>query len=264
MKKLIAVVFVALLTSLAGSVWAAFTGRQKLPQAASATTVGTSTVAFSVALADVNNPDGTTGSGPLTWTNIDPGNTVWKLSERCLVIRSTINVLSGGGIQMYTDNYNPPGGIGGGFPKYLDLTPTISTDTNSDPAGLVMSTGTSSSFKLPMAWSVKSSSQIPTTQIAASDPNTGPTTSTPDNKYQWLFVQDKNTPAIAVASTTAFGNGTDYVTVINQLGIHFGQGFEFGGGMGVSKSYLYFEANFAGAIPNATYSTNVYLEAYTD
>jgi len=272
MKKLIAVVFATLLTSFAGSAWAAFTSVQKKAQSARATTVGTSTVAFSIALKNTSDQGGADQTGDLTWSSINPANTAWAISDRCLVLTSTINILTGGGVQVYTDNLNPLTG----YPKFMDLTPAISTDSNSNPGGLVLATGTASSYTVPLAWSIKSSSlpvttnvNLPTTNIAAADPNTGLTGAVAGNRYQWLYMQDRNTPSMPDSNTTAFGNGLDYSRLIDLRGIHYASANAdlspaFGGGLGYHKSYVYFESNFQTALPNVNYATNIWLEAFTE
>jgi len=264
MKRLItvAVLLAALISIGVTSSQAAFVSRSSVTVTAVAATGGTPTVSFSLAIKSVSNVNGPNQT-QVTWTGIDPtnlGGNSWKLADQVLVIQSTITNLAGG-IQIITDNTHPQAA-----PQFVDATPSISTNTDSNPAGLlfVPATGNQSNSAISLAWSIKASSQNIGADLLPADPNNGPTTGA-GNKFQWVFMADKKTPAIPLTNTIAFVDGNAGSTIMNQSGIHFGQDpAEFGGGPGAKTSYLYLQADFSQALPAQTYKTSkLTVEAFT-
>jgi hypothetical protein len=142
------------------------------------------------------------------------------------------------GIQIYTDNMAP------------DANPTFTPATaagqpGSNPAGLIDTVNRSK--RLPMAWSIKGS-----TITAPSAAN--PTSETPDS-FQWLYMLDRQTPAIALENTTAFTDGHPFATVKNNVGIRYGQApTEIGPSDTANRIYL--EADFRTAVTPRTYRTS--------
>src|SRR5581483_4450060 len=96
-------------------------------------------------------------------------------------------------------------------PRFASSAPAGQPGSN--PAGLVRVE--SPSLRIPVAWSIKSQAAPP----AAADPGNAADA----NSFQWLYLEDKATPAIASENTTAFANNDPFVVVKNNLGIHFGQ-----------------------------------------
>ena len=274
MKTRIAIISAAIIgvMTLTSTSYAAFASVKTEVRTASVNVGGASVVDFTLNLRPVVNPVASPDSPEVTWSGVSAGST-WKIADVLLMVNATITDLAGG-IQIYTDNRGT-----GANPTHVDLTPAISTNTDSNPAGLLLDDGSgTASRRLDLAWSVKDAVKTidgtnPATGIIAADPNTGPDTGT-GNRFQWLFMKDKNTPAIdfdgngAVGDPgdgTAFVNGEDFATVFNVDGIHFGQApTEFGIHPDGQNAFIYLQANFATALPGLSYKTNkLTLEAYT-
>ena len=242
---------------------------------AQTTTGGVKSAAFSLVIRNVNTP--LTGSvANVNWTGVDPLSTSWKLADQLLVINSTVTD-NGGGIKIYTDNNHAAAN-----PRFIQPTP-FATAPTSVAAGLVKvpAVGTTTSeAPLPMAWTIKATTRTvesgtDVTGVGAADPNTGPATAVFNNKFQWLFMTDK----LNWASGTDFNGDGDtadagdsapkaldapFVTMINKVGIHFGQAdTEFGAHPDGQNAFVYLEANFATADVQQAYRTNVLrVEAY--
>jgi len=289
MKKLIAAIFaLTALTVMASSSRAAFTSVAKQSVTAVATMGGVAKVTVDSLeikdVVDVNGPN----RAQLTWTGIDPtalGANPWRVSDQLIKLRTTITTLTGG-IQLITDNTN-----GSATPKFVDPTPAISSNTDSNPAGLLLvpAIGNNTSDSLSMAWSIKDSSRTvesnlgdDTRGIGATDPNTGAATGG-NNKFQWLFVVDKQSKGIdwngsgflgdtigGIADTSDFIDGQEFSRIMDDRGIHYAQANAdgspaFGGGPGTKTSFVYFQADFTKALPTLTYKTNTLtLETFTE
>jgi hypothetical protein len=193
----------------------------------------------------------------ITWSGVTPPTTQWKIADQLMVLVATVTD-GNGGVQIYTNNKASDSSY-----SFVDPTPGITNNPDSDPAGLlkVPVAGTTTTSALSMAWSIKAATQTVGTTILAADPNTGPTTG-PGNKFQWLFMEDKNTPPIdfngdAINDTTGFINGDTFVTMIKTIGIHTGQGpTDFQAQPNGVPSYVYFQSNFTPAQAQTAYQTN--------
>jgi hypothetical protein len=207
------------------------------------------------------------------WSNA--AGTSWQLSNATL--RFNFNVTDRlGGIQIYTDNTSASA-----VPKFVDPTPLVTTNADSNPAGLLLGTSGTSGERMDLAWSIKGSSAVVGTEIAAADPNSGPTTGA-GSKFQWLYMLDKQTPAIDrngdgdvldtdpvanpnpdLRDTVKFLDGNDFSTAVKFTKIHFGQGPADYGVDPDKKAYIYFQANLDQAAPGDTFLTNtITLEAF--
>jgi hypothetical protein len=284
MKKLLStfIAFAALAVTATSS-WA-FTSVSSQTVTAEVTMGGTAQV--TVNTLNILNVTDLTPASQLGWTNIDPtalGANSWRISDQLVSLNTTITSLNGG-IQLVTNNTHPSAN-----PRFVDPTPAITTNPDSNPAGLLLvpASGVETSMALPLAWSIKESTRTvganlgnPNVGIGAADPNNGPEDAVGNNRFQWLFIVDKNSPAIdwngdgvidtnevgGVLDTQAFVDGQDYSRLMDVRGLHFGQApEEFGGGPGTRNSYVYFQADFASALPTLAYRTNqIVVEAFTE
>ncbi len=227
---------------------------------------------FNLAIRNTNAPFGANLSS-VTWSAINPPSTQWKMSDTLLVINSTVTDAAGG-IKIYTDNTHPSA-----IPRFTDPT-TNAFNIDSLASGLLnASAATTSAPGLSLAWTIKTSTRIveggtDLTGVGAADPNTGPGTAVFNNRFQWLFNTDKYNWALGVDRN---GNGTldpaddqpqaldaPYVTMINLVGIHFGQANnEFGAHPDGSNSFVYLQADFRNALVQTLYGTSALrVEAY--
>ena len=275
MKKYIAgmVVAAGAIVASAAPSWA-FKSVQITTITAQATTGGARTAAFTLAIRNTGAPLGANQSA-VNWSGVDPLSTTWKLADQLLVINSTVTD-NGGGIKIYTDNTAADAN-----PRFVPPVPGTPILPVNVAAGLVKAgAATTSESPLPMAWTIKTAPRLvesgtAETGVGAADPQTGPATAVYNNKFQWLFVTDKYN----------WANGTDYngdgdtgdagdaaplaldapyVTMINKTGVHFGQAdTEFGAHPDGANSFVYLEANFAGADVQQLYRTTALrVEAY--
>jgi hypothetical protein len=219
-------------------------------------TGGVRTATATIVIRDVSDPLGSPNRSTVTWSGVSVPSTGWKIADRCFLITSTITD-PGGGIQIYTRNKEADA-----VPQFVDPTPGDTTNGDSNPAGLLKgNTASTTTVTLPLAWTIKSSTRTlecgtDQTGVGAADPNTGPTGSVYNNKFQWKFFKDRATPTIPSTGATAFVDGEPYVTMINVVGIHYGQdNTEFATAAADKKSFVYIEANFAGAAAQQAYQT---------
>jgi len=265
-KRLTLVAFVAVAIGAAARPSWAFQS-VKITTVTAGTFVGGPRVAdFSLAIRDTSNPFGANRSS-VTWSGVNPLTTTWKMADQLFIINSTVTD-SGGGIKIYTDNT-----AAAANPKFVDPTPGNAFNPDSLSSGLLLaSVSTTSVPGLPMAWTIKSSTRIveggsDTTGVGAADPNNGPTGQVYNNKFQWLFFTDKYNWALGVdldgdnvlEATEPQPQALDapFVTMINSVGIHFGQApNEFGAQADGTNTFVYMEANFATAQVQTPYQTN--------
>jgi len=267
MKKLlagIAVAFGALVVSVAPSY--AFQSVSITTVTAQTTTGGVKTAAFTLIIRNVGTP--LTGSvANVNWTGVNPISTVWKMADQLLVINSTVTDV-GGGIKIYTDNR-----AADAVPQFVPPT-TVSTAPTSVAAGLVKGlTGTSSVTPLPMAWTIKATTRTvesgtADTGVGAADPNTGSGAAVFNNRFQWLFMTDKSNwtsgtdfngdgDVMDAGDSAPLALDAKYVTMINSIGVHFGQAdTEFGATPDGTNAYVYLQANFSTADVQQAYKTS--------
>lgn len=251
----------------------AFTSAGISTVTAGTTVGGPRTAAFTLAIRDTSNPFGANQSS-VTWSNVNPLSTTWKLADRLLVINSTVTDAAGG-IKIYTDNTSAAAN-----PRFVDPTPANAFNADSLASGLLRATSpTTSVAGLPMAWTIKTSTRIieggtTLTGVGAADPNTGSTGAVYNNKFQWLFHTDAYNWALGVDlnGNTVLDPGepqpqaldAPFVTMINSFGTHFGQApTEFEAHPDGANSFVYLEANFATAQVQTPYQTSTLkVEAY--
>ncbi len=255
-KKLAVLAFVAAALGASAPSWA-FQSVGRSTFTAGLLTGGVNTATATVVIKDAIDPIGSPNRSTVTWSGVTPPSTVWKLADRCLVITATVTDV-GGGIQIYTRNTDPDA-----VPKFVDPTPLDTTNADSNPAGLLKgNVAGNTGIVLPMAWAIKSSSRTieggtDATGVGAADPNTGSSGAVYNNKFQWKFFKDRATPTIPSTGATAFVDGEPYVTMINVVGIHYGQAdTEFATAAADKRSFVYVEANFAGAAAQQAYQTS--------
>jgi hypothetical protein len=238
----------AAVLAVAAPSWAVTLGGS-VASTATVTVGGTSTATFTLDLRDTSAPLTDTNPPQITWSGVLAGTTGWKIANQLLLLNATVTD-AGGGIEIYTNNT-----IASASPRY---TPTVTPATN--PAGLVAGDGVSA---VSMAWSIKASSKVveggpALTGLGASDPNSGPITGR-DNKFQWLFFKDRASVDDPATTTIdeSFADGQKFVTMINVVGLHFGQADdEFGIHTDGANSFVYLQANFGPAGAGVTYGTN--------
>jgi hypothetical protein len=263
MKKLMAGMMVAAAAIVASvSPSFAFQSVQEAQAKATATTGGTNTAAFTIIKfrSVAGNVDQSTWT--YTFPTVDPLSASWTRANEYMVLNATVTDV-GGGIKIYTDNTR-----GDASPKFVPPT-NVSTAPTSVAAGLLKGTsGTTSAAPLPMAWSIKTSTTGAPTQA-------NPQNSADTNSFQWLNLTDFSNWA---SGTDFNGNGTTndpgdsaplalnakFPTMISNIGVHFGQAdTEFGAYPDGQNSFVYMEANFAGADVLQAYQTNkIIIEAY--
>jgi len=273
MKKLlagIAVAFGALVASVAPSY--AFTSVGITTVTAQTTTGGIRTAAFTLLVRNVGTQltgGGSAATTPVTWSGVDPMVTTWKLADQLLVINSTVTDI-GGGIKIYTDNTAADAN-----PRFIPPVPGTPFNQQNVAGGLVKGgAATTSAPTLPMAWTIKTGTRTiesgnALTGVGAADPNTGSEAAVFNNRFQWLFVTDKFNWAPGIdfngdgdvldVGDTPANRPLDslYTTMINSVGVHFGQAdTEFGAAPDGTNSYVFFQANFATADVQQLYRTN--------
>jgi len=243
---------------------------------AAVTTGGQRVAQFSLAIRNTNNPFGANVPA-VGWSGVTPPTTQWKMSDQLLVINSTVTDAAGG-IKIYTDNQ-----AAGSFPRFIDPTPANRINIDSVASGLLIAVATTSVPGLPMAWTIKTSTRIveggtDLTGVGAADPNTGSGAAVYNNRFQWLFYTDAYNWQFGIdrdgnGSVTVSNPQVDdlplaldapYVTMVNQVGTHFGQAAnEFGAHPDGANSYVYMEANFTTAQVQTLYGTSAMrVEAY--
>jgi len=167
----------------------------------------------SMTVALVNLAGGTTTQ--IYWSNISLP-TGWVDASSYVALSST-NTNRGSGIQIYTDNTGP-----GSNPTWTGALGTA------NPEGLVDTSSTT--VTLPLAWSIKSSTNAPTTNAAATapladDPTLCGGTDPTGTSCLWNFFEDKQTPSIPAQNTPAFANGAQFVDLVQSgAGLHTTQG----------------------------------------
>ena len=227
-------------------------------------TAGTKTSGALIANVTVKVRDNTAPFGAdrssVTWSGVTIPGTGFKAADRFLLLNATVTDV-GGGVQIYTRNTETDAS-----PKFQDPTAGDKTNSDSMAAGLVAGLpGTTSTVTpLPIAWSIKASSQVIGTDLAAADPNNGPTTGI-GNKFQWLYMKDRyNTANIVPLNFTAFVDGQAFITMINVTGLHIGQAdTDFTAFLDGLNSFAYLEADFTTAAAQATYQTSTLtVESY--
>lgn len=241
MNRLMAAALFAGAAFTATSVWA-FTSKGTLTTTASVQFTGAGTVAMSNEIRRVDNNAVATN---IAWEGVTLPMS-WKMAATYVLLRSTVTD-STGGIQIYTDNKNPAGGL-------------LSYTGTGNAAGLVNQTVRT--LTLPLAWSIRGSSNTP----AAMSPGAGdPTFGAPGYTFGWFYFKDPGSDP-----TNRLNNGEVYATVKNAGGIHFGtlagpvEGFA---GSNVSTDYVYVQSNFVSAatsVSGVTYAGTIKLEAFTE
>lgn len=194
--------------------------------------------------ATVKNKSNNQTATSITWTGVTPGSTAWAEADQYIEMASVVS-LSNGFIRTYTDNTATTAS-----PRY-----TGPNNSSATPAGLVNGTNTTS--VQPLAWSIQDA-------LTGGRPNGVGDPNNSTQYYYWFYYTD-------IAQVT-FNNPTvqTYNTVVGPgNAIHFAQG---GGsfpdpaqfGAAASPNYMFFEANFTGALGGTQYQTNkLTLEAYT-
>lgn len=218
---------------------------------------------FNVTLKNISD---NVATSTITWKNVSLPKS-WVLADQYIQVDLDPDTTPWG-LQIYTDNT-----ASDASPKF---TSAVTAGTvGSNPAGLVDMTTTTK--VLAMAWSIKAATStivvgtntytIP--PLAANPNNNGLLGNPTDpNAFQWLFMQDRGTPSIPLANTSAFSDGNSFVAVKNNLGIHFVQGStttldssQFGAAN--SPNYIYLESDFDNAVTPRTYkTTTLRLEFY--
>lgn len=255
-KKLLALAFFAAAMGATAQSWA-FQSLGRSTFTAGVLVGGVETATATIVIRDVVDPYNGINRSSITWSGVTPPSTGWKVANQLFKISSTITAI-GGGLQIYTRNTDPDA-----VPSFVDPTPGVTDNPDSNPAGLLRATGSTTTVALPLAWSIKASSgSIP---VAANPNNNGQNGNPSDpNAFQWLFMVDRATPDIPSTNTTAFADGAPYHSIITDAGIHFGQSpAEFGGVQQGQDTFVYMQANFTTATAQTPYQTSTLtIEAF--
>jgi hypothetical protein len=248
MRKLIVslVMFAVVCVSATSVFAAAFASVSKSTVTASISFTGAGIVSVSIA------------GGPIQWSSVTPGVTGWLAANSPITMTSQITNATGG-IQIYTDNMAADAN-----PKYPSSI-VGQTVPAANPAGLV--TASSTTAVLPMCWRLTDGT---TTSIGIVQGTDNKLYSTQlggqAGSYPcFLWMMDKNTFAIPSANTAAFVNGMDYVTIKDAA--RGGQHAENTFAQFPSPDYIYFGANFSGAVisqAGVNYGATIRLEAFTE
>jgi hypothetical protein len=198
----------------------------------------------------------------MTFTANAPNNN-WVLSNEYIVVDAQpITKATNWGIQIYTDNTNAVAS-----PRFVDATPSISSNTDSDPAGLLLvPTGVSTtSVTMQLEWTIKdTTSTVPSPIRPAYADETGPPAA-----FTWFFMKDKGTPDIDYNNDgdftdprdgTAFQNGDSYMKLRKASGIHTSQGEAVDAYSDTqTPDYVYLGANYLGAPAQVAYRTSMLI-----
>ena len=163
------------------------------------------------------------------------------------------------GVQIYTDNTNPAQ-----IPHFVDPTPGITSNFDSNPAGLIEALpGNTTTYRtLDMGWKIQDSTQPAPAAIQPYSSLDG------TGDFTWSFFKDLHSPAIDVngnGTTTdpvdrpAFTPGEPYITVKSNAGIQTVSGSFF---PSLNPDYLYIEADFTPAGAQTVYKANILLEYF--
>jgi hypothetical protein len=203
---------------------------------------------FNVAVKNISDQQ---PASQLTWQNPVPLSG-WVRSNQYVELLTDSETL-GWGVQIYTTNMGA-----GASPRF------IVTDSSSNAAGLV--SVSDPHYDVPVAWSITAGTQTPAAaEPHAAEPNDNGgrcgTGSVYPPAFQWLYMQDVQTPVSPALCQTGFQNGNAFSVVKNNLGIHYGQGpNEFGAA--APPNYIYLEANFGVGFAAQTYTTNSLIVEY--
>ncbi|MCB4756055.1 MAG: hypothetical protein LHV69_03330 [Elusimicrobia bacterium] len=283
MKKTRVIVLAALVCAvglITAPASAAFTSLQTAVSSAVVSVGGSPTVSFSLALRVLTST--TTPKTIIDWGAVNAG-TGWKVSSTTIMLDYSVTN-GAGGIQLYTNNKSAGGTTL--YPRFFD--PTTDPNPNdianhnldSNPAGLLWSSGLATSSRtLSMAWTIKTSTKVvelsdPVNGLGASDPTSGPISGY-NNRFQWVFMRDKQTPAIDFngngtwpdpgTGEDAFVDGEAGSTIADSNGVHYGQAPTEFTGPNTGRAWIYLQASFNTALAGATYRTNtVTVESFTE
>jgi len=198
---------------------------------------------FNVALKNISDQSPAT---QLSW-NSPVALNGWSVSNQYIELQVDAES-EGWGVQMYTDNTG----------TLIPANPTYIVSGSSNPAGMVEVADPH--YTVPLAWSVKAGTQTPTAAapVAAEPNNNGgkcAAANTDPNSFQWLYMQDVQTPAVSSLCQNGFQNGDPFSVVQNNQGIHFGQSpTQFGAA--VPPNYVFLQANFGVAFAQQQYQTH--------
>ncbi len=187
-----------------------------------------------------NNSDGSPADS-ITWEDVNPGITHWKAAEQHLEV-SVDYAQEGWGILVYTDNT-----ASNASPRYSGI---------GNPAGLVGyddEDASASSTTLSMCWRVVDvSTDTLTINRGATVMELGDPVDYPDRL--WSGELTKEYPCFFWMQDVQSGNfDREYATAWNIDGIQHAES-TWGGAK--SPNYVYFGADFSGALTPRTYRTN--------
>jgi hypothetical protein len=185
----------------------------------------------------------------LTWSAPDPA-LGWARSNQYIELQVD-SVSEGWGVQIYTVNTDAAAN-----PQYI-------VSGSSNPAGMIDTSD--GHFTIPLAWSVKAGTQAPSAvapHVAEPNNNGGSCAPSgnpdPNNAYQWLYMQDAQTPSVPYLCQDGFQYGNAFSLIRNNQGIHYGQkSTEFGAQDPPNDIFL--EANFGAAFAQHDYRTNAII-----
>ena len=190
----------------------------------------------------------TSTSGQFSWSDLDPvfnSENPWKRADQYIVLDLDY-YHTNWGIEIYTDN------------KGLGADPPYTGANGTDPAGLIDTSNTS--IALPMCWGIVNSTFTGSSLLQIRQLSDNKLYSSGYPAYLWM--KDRHTPTIPYTGTRQFVDGEDYVTVWDNRGIQWQEGFYSAPNdphnlfRTPSPNFIYIGAKFSNAYTQRTYKTS--------
>lgn len=205
----------------------------------------------------IKNISNSAPAAAITWTaNLPAG---WVRANQYIEVDAQPVSLDPWGIQIYTDNTNPSMN-----PRFVDPTPELPNNHDSNPAGMLMSGSPTTFRKVPLAWSIKD-------RVADAPSAAEPSSGAPDS-FQWLIMKDRATPAVDnnnnglltdPTDTTPFVDGEDFIRIRDASGVHGGQG-PLDYFPALTPDFVFLQADFSIAAAQTDYTTRIILEFFNE
>jgi hypothetical protein len=131
-QKLALLAIVAAVMTVLATPSSAFQSVQIATRAASVLTGGSLSASFTLKIRNTNDPlNPAVDLATITWSGVTPPTTQWKIADQLMVLVATVTD-GNGGVQIYTNNKASDSSY-----SFVDPTPGITNNPDSDPAGLL-------------------------------------------------------------------------------------------------------------------------------